>query len=86
MSEITKRGPKVSKYEVRRLPTRNIDCGRNAMKVSDICNLPSLHEVRYEREMATAVYISLFIHTREGLMGPRGAEDDVWGCEAAVKA
>ena len=64
----------------------NINNGRNATEVSYICNLLSLHEVRYEREMATAVYISLFIYTREVLMGPRGAEDDVWGCEAAVKA
>ena len=37
-------------YEGGILTIRNIDGGRNAIEVSDICNLLILHEVRYERE------------------------------------
>ena len=55
------------------------------MEVSNICDLPNLHEVRYKRETATVVYISFFIDPREELMGTRGTEGAVWGCEAAIR-
>ena len=85
MPEIPKRGSKITRYEGGRLPIRNIDGDRHAMVVSDRFNLPSLHEVIYERETITKFYISLFIYPIEGLMRPRGTEGNVWGCEAAVR-
>ena len=70
-------------YECGRLPIRNVDDGRNAVEVKDMCDIPSFHEVRYERNTTTEVYISLFIYPREGLMIQRGTEDaglqDEWG-------
>ena len=37
--------------------------------MSDICSLPNSHEVIYERETTAAVYVSLFIYPRKGIMG-----------------
>ena len=46
-SEVPKRGSKlVLGYEGGRLPIRNVDGGGNELEVADMCDLPSLHEVR----------------------------------------
>ena len=71
MYNIPKRGPKVLVYKDGRLTINNIEGGWNSMQVSDICHIPILHEVGYERETTAAVYISLFIYPREVLMVPR---------------
>ena len=49
MYEIPNRGSKVPGYKGGVLPIHNIDGSRNAMEVSDICNLPTLHEVVSDR-------------------------------------
>ena len=61
ISEIPNIGSKVPGYEGGRLPMRNINGGRNAMKVSYICDLSRLQKVRHERETTTEIYIHLFI-------------------------
>ena len=71
MSKIPKRGSKVTGYEGGRLPIHNIYGGSKSMEVSDICNLPTLHEVVSDRYTTTAVYISLFFYPIEVLMVPR---------------
>ena len=46
-SEVPKRGSKILLgYEGGRLPIRNVDGGGNELEVADMCDLPSLHEVR----------------------------------------
>ena len=85
MYKIPKIVPKLTVYEGGIPTIRNIGGVRNAMEMSDVCNLPSIHKVRYERETMAAVYIILCIYPREGLMGPRGTGGDFWGCEAAVR-
>ena len=71
MYNIPKRGPKLLGYKDGRLTINNIEGGWNAIQVSDICHIPRLHEVGYERETTAEVYISLFIYPREVLMVPR---------------
>ena len=61
MSEIPKRCSKVPVYDVGILPIRNIGGLSNFIKVSDICDLPIIHEVGYYRFKMMTVYISLFI-------------------------
>ena len=58
MSEIPKRGYKVTGYKGGRIPICNIDSSGNAMEISYICDLPSLKEVT---ETTYVGYISLFI-------------------------
>ena len=50
MSKIPKRGSKVPGYKGGRITIHNISGVRNAIYVSNICDLPSLHEVIFERE------------------------------------
>ena len=46
-SEVPKRRSKILLgYEGGRLPIRNVDGGGNELEVADMCDLPSLHEVR----------------------------------------
>ena len=47
MSKIPRRGSKVPVYKVGILTMCNIDCRRNDMEVSDICDLLIFHKVRH---------------------------------------
>ena len=85
VSKILKRGYKVRGYKGVRLPICNINSGSNDVEVSDICDLPRLFEVKFERDITTAVYINLFIYTREDLMLPRVTAGSMWVCGAAVR-
>ena len=57
MFDITRGCYKVPEYEGGRIPIHNIDGGRNTTEVSYIFNLPSLREVRYERERQRQQFI-----------------------------
>ena len=74
------------RYEGGRLTICNIDDGRNAMEVSDICNLLIFHEVRYEIETMKGDYILLFVYQREGMIEMKGTKGCVWCYEAAVRS
>ena len=48
MSKITKRGSKLVGYEGSRLPIHYINVRVNALGVTNMCDLSSLHEVRLD--------------------------------------
>ena len=50
VSGIPKRGSKVPVYKGGILTIYNINSGSNSTEMSDICNLTSLREVRYDRD------------------------------------
>ena len=74
------------RYEVGRLIICNIDDARNAMEVSDICNLLIFYEVIHEIERMTGYYIILFVYQQEGMREIKRTKGCVWCYEATVRS